>query len=135
MSRSGKQTHLPGEASIRVRGDRNQEARSFAYSGALARRGVDQGPRRQESAEARVSRSGIQTHSPREASISVRGDRNQPRRVVSRSGKQTHSPGEASISVRGDRNQEARSVAQWQTNALARRGVDQCPRRQESGGA
>ena len=49
MSHSGKQTHLPGEASISVRGDRNQEARSFMYSGALAQRGVDQGPRRQES--------------------------------------------------------------------------------------
>ena len=36
MSRSGKQTHSPGEASIRVRGDRNQEARSFTYSGADA---------------------------------------------------------------------------------------------------
>ena len=48
VSRSGKQTHSPGEASISVRGDRNQEACSVAQW-PLARRGVDQGPRRQES--------------------------------------------------------------------------------------
>ena len=44
--------HSPREASIRVHGDRNQEAHI-------------------------VSRSGKQTHSPGEASISVRGDMNQ----------------------------------------------------------
>ena len=103
MSRSGKQTHSPGEVSISVRGDRNQPKRVMCR--AVANKCTCQERRRSGSAA-----TGIRRH------------------VVLRSG----SPGEASISVHGDRNQEACSIAQW---PLAQRGVDRGPRRQESGGA